>query len=116
MQQIIKDKENAQKFPSASPQLPNRFCLKNVNQNNSEYGHFFTQWDSWTQAAKASAIYQEVFNKRVTVNGISSFKEIKHTWPAGNCIIMRDTIITGIDKKSLVKIVYWKCRILGVLL
>ena len=40
MQQMIKDKENAQKFPSASPQLPNRFCVKNANQNNSEYGHF----------------------------------------------------------------------------
>ena len=33
----------------------------------------------------------------------TSPKEIKHTWPTGTCVIVGDSVITGIDKKRLSK-------------
>ena len=79
IQQIVKDKENAQKFPSASPQLTNRFCVENANQSNSEYGHFSRSEIAEHKQQKRLHFYQEVFYKCFTVNEISAYKEIKHT-------------------------------------
>ena len=68
------------------------------------------QFDIFQKTSKS-----EVFDENRTINDLSC-KEVKHTWPAGTCVIVGDSIIAGVNEKRLSKRCLKKCIILGVLL
>ena len=89
IQQIVKDKEASASIPISSAKIKKR--IADYRQQKRQ------QFDLFQKTARS-----EVFDENCTVNEASP-KEIKHTWPAGTCVIMGDSIITGIDEKKVSK-------------
>ena len=85
IQQKLKDKEVSASIPTCSPKIKKQ--IADYRQQKRQ------QFDLFQKTARS-----EVSDENCTINE-ASLKEIKHTWPAGTCVIMGDSIITGIDEK-----------------
>ena len=89
IQQIVKDKEDCASIPTSSAKIKKQ--IADYRQQKRQ------QLDLFLKTARS-----EVSDENCTINEASP-KETKHTWPAGTCVIMGDSIITGIDEKRLSK-------------
>ena len=88
-QQIVKDKEASASIPTSSAKIKKQ--IADYRQQKRR------QFDLFQNTAR-----REVSDENCTINEASS-KETKHTWPAGTCVIVGDSTITGIDEKRLSK-------------
>ena len=91
IQQIVKDKEARTSILSSSAKIKKQ--IADYRQQKRQ------QFDLVRKTGRS-----EVSEENCTINEASP-KEIKHTWPADTCVIVEDSIITGIDEKGLVRIV-----------
>ena len=89
IQQIVKEKEDCASIPTSFTKLNKQ--IADCRQQKCQ------QFDLLQKAARG-----EVFDENSIINEAPP-KEIKHTWPAGTCVIVEDSIITGIDEKRLSK-------------
>ena len=89
IQQIVKDNEDSASIPTSSAKI--KKLIADYRQQKRQ------QFDIFQETARS-----EVSDENCTINEASP-KEIKHTWPAGTCVIVGDSIITGIDEKRLSK-------------
>ena len=88
-QQIVKDKEDCASIATSYTKIN-----KQIADYRQKKRH---QFDLLQKATR-----YEVSDKNCTTNEASP-KEIKHTCLAATCVIMGDSIITGIDEKKLSK-------------
>ena len=89
IQQIVKDKEDCANIPASSAKIKKQ--IADYRQQKRQ------QFDLFQKTARS-----KVSDENCTINEASP-KEIKHTWPVGTCVIVGDSIITGIDEKRLSK-------------
>ena len=89
IQQIVKDKEASASIPTSSAKIKKQ--IADYRQQKRQ------QFDLFQKTARS-----EVSDENYTINEASP-KETKHTWPAGACVIVGDSIITGINEKRLSK-------------
>ena len=89
IQQLVKDKKDCASIPTSSAKIKKH--IADYRQQKRQ------QFDLFQKTARS-----EVSNENCAINEASP-KEAKHTWPAGTCVIVGDSIITGIDEKRLGK-------------
>ena len=89
IQQTVKDKEDCASIPTSSAKIKKQ--IADYRQQKRQ------QFDLFQKTARS-----EVSDENCTINEASP-KEIKHTWLAGSCVIVGDSIITGIDEKKFSK-------------
>ena len=89
IQQIAKDKEDYASIPTSSAKIKKQ--IADYRQQKRQ------QFNLFQKTARS-----EVSDETCTINEASP-KETKHTWPAGTCVIVGDSIITGIDENRLSK-------------
>ena len=89
IQQIVKDKEDYASIPTSSAKIKKQ--IADYRQQKRQ------QFNLFQKTARS-----EVSDETCTINEASP-KETKHTWPAGTCVIVGDSIITGIDEKRFSK-------------
>ena len=89
IQQIVKDKEACASIPTSSAKIKKQ--IADYRQQKRQ------QFDLFQKTARS-----KVSDANCTINEASP-KKTKHTWPADTCVIVGDSIITGIDEKSLSK-------------
>ena len=89
IQQIANDKEDYASIPTSSAKIKKQ--IADYRQQKRQ------QFNLFQKTARS-----EVSDETCTINEASP-KETKHTWPAGTCVIVGDSIITGIDEKRLSK-------------
>ena len=89
IQQIVQDKEDCASIPTSSAKI-NKQIADSRQQKRQ-------QFDLFQKTAR-----REVSDENCIINEASP-KEIKHAWPAGTCVTVGDSIITGIDEKRLSK-------------
>ena len=83
MQQLVKDKEDCANIPGSS--------IKIIEQI-ADYRQQKSQQYVLTKKSAKSGVSDE--------NRIMNLNEVKYRWPAGNCVIVEDAIITGMDEKE----------------
>ena len=89
IQQIVKDKEECASIPTNSTKI--KKPIAEYRQQKRQ------QFDLLQKKARS-----EVSDENSTINKVSA-KEIEHTWPPDTCVLMGNSIITGIDEKRLSK-------------
>ena len=90
IQQIVKDKQNCASIPTSSAKIKKQ--IADYRQQKRQ------RFDLFQKTARS-----EVSDENCTINEASPKESSKHTWPAGTCNIVGDSIITGIDEKRLSK-------------
>ena len=88
IQQIVNDKKECASIPVSSTKI--KHIADNRQQKHQQFGLF----------QKTASI--EVSDQNCAINDPLP-KKIKHTWSAGTCAIVGDSIITGIMKKRLTR-------------
>ena len=89
IQQIVKGKEDCANIPTSSAKIKKQIADYRLQKRQ--------RFDLFQKTARS-----EVSDENCTINEASP-KETKHTWPIGTCVIVGDSIITGIDEKRLSK-------------
>ena len=102
IQRIVKGKDDCARIPVSSTKM-NKYIADYRRQRAQQFYLF-------QKTARS-----EVSDENCKINDASP-EEIKHTWPAGTCIIWETLLWLDRWKKGLVRIDKWKCMILGVLL
>ena len=89
IQQIVKDKQASASILTRSAKIKKQ--IADYRQQKRQ------QFDLFQKTAGS-----EVSDENCTINEASP-KQTKHTWPAGTCVIVGGSIITGIDEKRFSK-------------
>ena len=89
LQQIVKDNKDCASNLTSSAKIKKQ--IADYRQQKRQ------QFDLFQKTARS-----EVSGENCTINEASP-NETKYTWPAGTCVIVGDSIITGIDEKRLSK-------------
>ena len=105
IQHIVKDKEDCASIPTSSAKIKKQ--IADYRQQKHQQFDLFQKTDHRQQKRQQFDLFQKTAKSQVstencTINEASP-KEIKHTWPAGTCVIVGDSIITGIDEKRFSK-------------